>query len=301
MKPTLVTIVGPTAVGKTEIGVQLAEHYASEIISADSRQMYRELKVGTALPSAEQLARVKHHFIGNLSIHNYYNVSMFEQDVLTLLQELFPKKPVLFMVGGSTLYINAIYYGIDDLPTVDPGLRAELQAQYQQQGIEFLRLKLKMLDPQYYQRVDLKNPNRLLKAIEICLMTGKPYSSLLTAPVRVRDFQIIKIGLNKAREELFEQINQRVDLMFEEGLLEEARSFLPFKHLNSLNTVGYKELFLHFEGRITLEEAKEQIKKNTRNYAKRQLTWFKRYNDVEWFEPVHKDAILSYLNEKLDG
>lgn len=301
MKPTLVTIVGPTAVGKTEIGVQLAEHYASEIISADSRQMYRELKVGTALPSAEQLARVKHHFIGNLSIHNYYNVSMFEQDVLTLLQELFPKKPVLFMVGGSTLYINAIYYGIDDLPTVDPGLRAELQAQYQQQGIEFLRLKLKMLDPQYYQRVDLKNPNRLLKAIEICLMTGKPYSSLLTAPARVRDFQIIKIGLNKAREELFEQINQRVDLMFEEGLLEEARSFLPFKHLNSLNTVGYKELFLHFEGRITLEEAKEQIKKNTRNYAKRQLTWFKRYKDVEWFEPVHKDAILSYLNEKLDG
>lgn len=301
MKPTLVTIVGPTAVGKTEIGVQLAEHYASEIISADSRQMYRELKVGTALPSAEQLARVKHHFIGNLSIHNYYNVSMFEQDVLTLLQELFPKKPVLFMVGGSTLYINAIYYGIDDLPTVDPGLRAELQAQYQQQGIEFLRLKLKMLDPQYYQRVDLKNPNRLLKAIEICLMTGKPYSSLLTAPTRVRDFQIIKIGLNKAREELFEQINQRVDLMFEEGLLEEARSFLPFKHLNSLNTVGYKELFLHFEGRITLEEAKEQIKKNTRNYAKRQLTWFKRYKDVEWFEPVHKDAILSYLNEKLDG
>lgn len=301
MKPTLVTIVGPTAVGKTEIGVQLAEHYASEIISADSRQMYRELKVGTALPSAEQLARVKHHFIGNLSIHNYYNVSMFEQDVLTLLQELFPKKPVLFMVGGSTLYINAIYYGIDDLPTVDPGLRAELQAQYQQQGIEFLRLKLKMLDPQYYQRVDLKNPNRLLKAIEICLMTGKPYSSLLTAPTRVRDFQIIKIGLNKAREELFEQINQRVDFMFEEGLLEEARSFLPFKHLNSLNTVGYKELFLHFEGRITLEEAKEQIKKNTRNYAKRQLTWFKRYKDVEWFEPVHKDAILSYLNEKLDG
>lgn len=295
MQHTLVSIVGPTAIGKTEIGVKLAEHFSSEIISADSRQMYRELKIGTALPSADQLARVKHHLIGNLSIHDYYNVSMFEQDVLTLLSGLFPKNPVMFMVGGSTLYVNAVFHGIDDLPTVDPQLRADLQKQYQEGGIEFLRRKLKMLDPNYYQRVDLKNPNRLLKAIEISLMTGKPYSSLLTQPSRERDFRIIKIGLNKSREELFEQINRRVDEMFDQGLPAEAQALLPYRHLNSLNTVGYKELFLYWEGKITIEDAKNQIKQNTRNYAKRQITWFKRYKDIEWFEPAQFDEILAAI------
>ncbi|HEX3009031.1 MAG TPA: tRNA (adenosine(37)-N6)-dimethylallyltransferase MiaA [Bacteroidales bacterium] len=301
MEPTLVSIVGPTAVGKTEIGVQLAERFSSEIISADSRQMFRELKIGTALPSPEQLSRAKHHFIGNLSIHDYYNVSMFEQDVLTLLSGLFRGKPLLFMVGGSTLYVNAVYHGIDDLPTVDPALRNDLQQQYQEQGIEFLRLKLKMLDPDYYQRVDLKNPNRLLKAIEISLMTGKPYSSLLTAPKRERDFRIIKIGLNKSREELFEQINRRVDEMFDLGLPEEARALYPYKSLNSLNTVGYKELFLYIENKISLDEARELIKKNTRNYAKRQLTWFKRYDDMVWFHPDQVNEIQQFLKERMDG
>ncbi len=295
MRPTLVAIVGPTAVGKTETGVQLAEHFGSEIISADSRQMFGELKVGTALPSTGQLNRVKHYFIGNLSLNDYYNVSMFEQDVLTLLKELFPKKPVVFMVGGSTLYIDSVFHGIDDLPTVDQDLRQELQKQYHQQGIEFLRMKLKMLDPEYYQRVDLKNPNRLLKAIEISLMTGKPYSSLLTATSRERDFRIIKIGLNKEREELFSQINLRVDQMFEQGLVEEAQSLYSYRNLNSLNTVGYKEIFQHFDGNISLEEAKELIKRNTRNYAKRQLTWFKRYKDMVWFSPSQTGEITEFL------
>lgn len=299
MRPTLVAIVGPTAVGKTETGVQLAEHFGSEIISADSRQMFRELKVGTALPSADQLARVKHHFIGNLSLNDYYNVSMFEQDVLTLLKELFVKNPVVFMVGGSTLYIDAVFHGIDDLPTVDQDLRQELQKQYHQQGIEFLRMKLKMLDPEYYQRVDLKNPNRLLKAIEISLMTGKPYSSLLTATSRERDFRIIKIGLNKEREELFSLINLRVDQMFEQGLVEEAQSLYAYRNLNSLNTVGYKEIFQHFDGNISLDEAREFIKRNTRNYAKRQLTWFKRYKDMAWFSPSQREEITEFLIAKL--
>lgn len=299
MRPTLVAIVGPTAVGKTETGVQLAEHFGSEIISADSRQMFRELKVGTALPSADQLARVKHHFIGNLSLNDYYNVSMFEQDVLILLKELFVKNPMVFMVGGSTLYIDAVFHGIDDLPTVDQDLRQELQKQYHEQGIEFLRMKLKVLDPEYYQRVDLKNPNRLLKAIEISLMTGKPYSSLLTATSRERDFRIIKIGLNKEREELFSQINQRVDQMFEQGLVEEAQSLYSYRNLNSLNTVGYKEIFQHFDGNISLDEAKEFIKRNTRNYAKRQLTWFKRYKDMAWFSPSQREDITEFLRAKL--
>lgn len=300
MRPTLITIVGPTAVGKTEIGVKLAELLSSEIISADSRQMFRELKIGTALPSPGQLARVNHYFIGNLSLHDYYNVSMFEQDVLSLLPELFKKNPVVLMVGGSTLYVNAVLHGIDDIPTVDHQLRQELQEQYREQGIEFLRMKLKMLDPEYYQRVDLKNPNRLLKAIEISLMTGKPYSSLLTSTNRERPFRIIQIGLNKNRAELFSQINQRVDEMFEQGLPQEARSLYPFRALNSLNTVGYKELFEYFDGKINLEEAREQIKRNTRNYAKRQLTWFKRYSDLVWFEPDNYTGIVEYVKTALN-
>ncbi len=299
MTPTLVVITGPTAVGKTEIGVQLAEYFKSEIISADSRQMFRELKIGTALPSQDQLSRVKHHFIGNLSISDYYNASMFEVDVLALLDKLFPSMPVVFMVGGSTLYINSVFHGIDDLPTVDPQLRLDLLAQYHEQGIEFLQLKLKTLDPEYYLRVDLKNPNRLLKAIEVSLMTGKPYSSFLTSTLKKRDFKIIKIGLNKNREELFEQINSRVDLMIENGLLEEVKSLYSNKHLNSLNTVGYKELFSYFDNEISLMEAVDLIKRNTRNYAKRQLTWFKRDKDIVWFEPNQKQEIIDCIKNKL--
>lgn len=301
MSSALVAIIGPTAVGKTETGVQLAEHFQTEIISADSRQMFRELKVGTALPSADQLSRVKHHFIGNLSLNDYYNVSMFEQDVLTLLSGLLPEKPIVFMVGGSTLYIDAVFHGIDDLPSVDQELRKELQDSYREQGIEFLRMKLKMLDPEYYQRVDLKNPNRLLKAIEISLMTGKPYSSLLTSPKRERAFRIVKIGLNTNREQLFSQINQRVDQMFEQGLVEEAQSLYPFRHLNALNTVGYKELFAHFDGSTSLEEARELIKRNTRNYAKRQLTWFKRDKDIVWFEPDQKAEMIEKIIMETHG
>jgi len=216
-----------------------------------------------------------------------------------VLDKLFPSMPVVFMVGGSTLYINSVFHGIDDLPTVDPQLRLDLLAQYHEQGIEFLQLKLKTLDPEYYLRVDLKNPNRLLKAIEVSLMTGKPYSSFLTSTLKKRDFKIIKIGLNKNREELFEQINSRVDLMIENGLLEEVKSLYSNKHLNSLNTVGYKELFSYFDNEISLMEAVDLIKRNTRNYAKRQLTWFKRDKDIVWFEPNQKQEIIDCIKNKL--
>lgn len=294
---TLIAIVGPTAVGKTSLGVALAEHFGSEIISADSRQMYQELKIGTAPPSEEQLSRVKHHFIGNLSISDYYNASMFEVEVLRLLPQLFAQNWLAFMVGGSTLYVNSVFHGIDDLPSIDPQLRKDLLEQYHEEGIEALRTKLKVLDPVYYDKVDLKNPSRLLKAIEVCIMTGKPYSSFLTAPRKERDFRILKIGIDKSRDELFEQINLRVDDMMKKGLLEEVQQLLPYKSLNSLNTVGYKELFACLNNEISIEEAVSKIKQNTRNYAKRQLTWFKRDKEITWFHPEEKDKIIRFIEE----
>jgi tRNA dimethylallyltransferase len=296
MTPTLVAIIGPTAIGKTALGIQLAEYFKTEIISADSRQMYRELKIGTALPTDDQLRRVKHHFIGNLSVCDYYNASMFEVEVLELLKKQFHNNPLLLLIGGSTLYINAVFHGIDDLPTVDPQLRNDLQFQYKTHGIEYLRLKLKLLDPEYYQRVDLKNPNRLLKAIEISLMTGKPYSSFLTAPTKKRDFNIIKIGLNSERKALFERINTRVDEMLEQGLLDEVKLLQPYRHFNSLNTVGYKELFAYLDNKIPYIEAIDLIKQNTRKYAKRQITWFNRDAEITWFEPSQKTEILDFIN-----
>lgn len=299
MTSTLVALVGPTAIGKTETGIEMAEYFGSEIISADSRQMYRELKIGTALPSIDQLGRVKHHFIGTLSVSDYYNASMFEAEVLELLKKLFHEKKIIFMVGGSTLYVNAVFHGIDDLPTTDPQLRNELLTQYKEQGIEYLRMKLKMLDPVYHQRVDLKNPNRILKAIEISLMTGKPYSSFLTAPAKKREFKIIKLGLNTDRKVLFERINKRVDQMMEDGLLEEVKGLQSFQHLNSLNTVGYKELFSYLDRKISYNEAIELIKQSTRNYAKRQLTWFNRDPEIKWFDPSQKSDMLNFIKENI--
>jgi len=278
----LIVITGPTAVGKTKVAIEMAKALNTEIISCDSRQMYREMRIGTAVPSVEELAAVTHHFIGNLSIHDYYNVSMFEQECLHLLDKLFLKYPAVVMTGGSGLYIDAVCKGIDDFPTVDPELRKTVTGWFKSGGIEYLRGQLKILDPQHYAKVDLRNHKRIMKAIEVSLQTGKPYSSFLTEQERKRPFDIEKIVLNRPREELFERINCRTTLMMEEGLPEEALSLYPYRHLNALNTVGYKELFAYMDGQFGLETAVELIRRNTRRYAKRQLTWFTRDKEMIW-------------------
>jgi len=289
--PLLIVIAGPTAVGKTAISIRLAQHLNTEILSADSRQFYRELKIGVAAPSETELNTTPHHFIGNLSIHDYYNVSRYETDALALLKHLFITKKQLLMVGGSGLYINAVCHGIDELPDPDPALRKELQ----NNGIEALRSQLKLLDPEYYTIVDLANPTRLIRAIEVCLQTGRPYSALRNNKPKLRDFNILKIGLQRERNELNEIIGRRVDQMLEQGLLEEARSLYPLRRLNALNTVGYKELFEYFDGNISLEQAITDIKTNTRRYAKRQMTWFRRDKEIHWFHPNDTDKILEII------
>lgn len=296
---TLIVIVGPTAVGKTDLCVTLAQKLNTEIISADSRQIYREMKIGTAMPDNDTLQKAKHHFIGTKSIHEHYTAGMFELDVLDLLQKRFNRKQTMIITGGSGLYINAVCYGIDALPRADPEIRKQLTEKYEKEGIESLRNQLKLLDPEAYKTIDLKNPKRILKALEITLTTGKPYTSFLTRKKKTRPFQMLKIGLKRERNELYEKINKRVDQMLEQGLIEEARRLYPHKHLNPLNTVGYKELFDYFDGNISLEEATRLIKRNTRRYAKRQLTWFARDNEIEWFHPEEKDTILHYIQNKL--
>ncbi len=293
----LVVITGPTAVGKTSVAVEVAKALRTEIISCDSRQMYREMRIGTAVPGAEELSAVPHHFIGNLSIHDYYNVSMFEQECLQLLDRLFQKYQTVVMTGGSGLYIDALCKGIDDFPTVDLEIRRTVTGWFENEGVEYLRRQLKMLDPEHYTKVDLRNHKRIMKAIEVCLQTGKPYSSFLTAQTRKRSFRIVKLGLNRPREELFERINQRTGLMMEEGLLEEAQALYPHRHLNALNTVGYKELFAYMDGVHDLDTAIELIRRNTRRYAKRQLTWFARDPDMQWLHPGQLDEIKAKCGE----
>jgi len=298
MKKTLVVILGPTGIGKTGMGIMLANHFKTEIISADSRQIYREMEIGTAVPSADQRKKAKHHFIQTRSIHDYYNASMFEMEVLDLLEKLFLKKDILLLVGGSGLYVDAVCKGIDDIPTIDPEVRKNLVDQYNKEGIESLRRQLKYLDPEYYSNVDLKNHKRILKALEISLMTGQPYSSFLTKQPKVRNFQILKIGLNRERRELYEIIDQRVDSMVRSGLAEEAKTLFAYCKINALNTVGYKELFEHFEGKHTLEEAIRLIKRNSRRYAKRQLSWFSRDKEIAWFHPDDREEIIHFIEKK---
>ncbi|NVO02338.1 MAG: tRNA (adenosine(37)-N6)-dimethylallyltransferase MiaA [Bacteroidetes bacterium] len=294
---TLIVIVGPTAVGKTALSIEIAQHFKTEIVSADSRQFYKELKIGTAPPSAEELEAVKHHFIGNLSIKDYYNVAKFEEDALNCLEEIFEINDFAVLVGGSGMYIDAVCKGIDDLPNPDEELRSELKKSFEENGIEFLRMKVKHLDPDFYAIADLANPKRLMRALEVCLMTGKPYSSFRKNHSKPRSFKIVRIGLNKDRTELFARINQRVDEMIKAGLVEEAKSFFPEKELNSLNTVGYKELFEYFENKISLEKAIENIKTNSRRYAKRQLTWFRKDESIIWFSPEQKCEIIEKINQ----
>ncbi|UBM61063.1 tRNA (adenosine(37)-N6)-dimethylallyltransferase MiaA [Candidatus Sulfidibacterium hydrothermale] len=299
-KKTLLVILGPTASGKTGVAIRLAKYLKTEIISADSRQFYREIPIGTAAPTEEQLREVPHHFVGNLSLQDDYNVSRFERDVLKLLEQKFRQHEVIIMAGGSGLYIDAVCKGIDALPDPDPQLRQTLEKQWKQQGIAMLQQQLEELDPDYYAVVDRQNPKRLMRAIEVCLQTGKKYSELRLNRPAERDFRILKIGLNLPRQELFERIHQRTDQMLENGWLEEARRVLPFREKNALNTVGYKELFAFFDGKMTLEEAVEKIKTNTRRYAKRQLTWFKRDTDIHWFSPEETDSILAFVRERIN-
>ncbi|MBN2275440.1 MAG: tRNA (adenosine(37)-N6)-dimethylallyltransferase MiaA [Bacteroidales bacterium] len=299
-KKYLITVVGPTAVGKTPVAIALAGYFNTEIISADSRQIYREMKIGTAVPSAEQLASVHHHFIGNRSVQEYYNASMFECEVLELLAALFGKHNTVIMTGGSGMYVDAVCNGIDDFPTVNGLVREKIKSDYLQKGIEWLRLQIKESDPDYYSHVDLNNAKRLLKALEIITMTGRPYSSFLTKKQKKRDFNVIKTGLNTDREILYSHINKRVDKMINEGLIEEARSLLSFRYLNALDTVGYKEIFDHLEGKTSLEEAIDLIKRHTRQYARRQLTWFRKDKDIRWFTPDEQDAMIRYICKRME-
>jgi tRNA dimethylallyltransferase len=296
-RKTLIVITGPTAVGKTSLTIHLARSLETEIISADSRQFYREMSIGTARPSEEELKAAPHHFIGHLSIHDNYNVSLFEADVLMLLKKLFERQKCVIMAGGSGLYINAVCHGIDDLPDPDDSLREELKMLYAKEGISALRKKLMILDPVYCGQADLANPKRLLRALEVCLATGKPYSSLCTNVQKERNFRIIKIGLQRDREELNERINRRVVEMVRAGLVAEVEQLLPFRHLNALNTVGYKELFPYFEGMISLESAIENIRTHSRRFAKRQMTWFRRDEAIRWFHPDQVDEILDFVKE----
>ncbi len=295
----LVILTGPTAIGKTAVGIELANYFKTEIISADSRQMYKEMSIGTAVPSVDELKAAKHHLVQTKSVFDYYNASMFEFEVLDILQPLFAKYDIVLMVGGSTLYIDAVCYGIDDLPTVDPNVRNEVIARYQTEGIEYLRRELKLLDPAYYETVDLKNPSRLMKAIEISVMTGKPYSSFLTAQRKERDFSIIKVGLNCDREILYNRINQRVDAMIASGLEQEVRALAYARETTALKTVGYREIFDYFDGKLTLDEAIAQIKMNTRRYAKRQITWFQRDKEMPWFQPNQLSDVIEYISSRI--
>lgn len=293
----LVVIAGPTAVGKTDIAIKLAQEWKTEIISADSRQFYNEMSIGTAKPDKQQLSEVKHHFIGHLSVHDYYNVSRFENDTLQLIKSLFKNHNLVFLVGGSGLYIDAVCNGIDDFPDPEPEYRNYLKGVYKDEGLGKLQEMLLVLDPEYFESVDINNPNRLLRALEVCHTTGKKFSEQRMNSSKKRDFQIIKIGLNRPRPELFSRIELRVDQMIKQGLEEEVQRLLPYRHLNALNTVGYKEIFEYLDSKITLEEAIVNIKTSTRRYAKRQLTWFNRTNEYTWFHPSQLNEITNYLTE----
>ena len=296
MKNKLIVIAGPTAIGKTTKAIQLAQWLDSEVISADSRQFYKELKIGVATPSIKELESIKHHFVGHLSITDYYNVSRYEQDVLHLLETYFKEHQYGILVGGSGLYIDAVCKGIDDLPDPDKDIRQKLKDTFAKDGLEPLKKQLQELDPSYYQIVDLSNPNRIIRALEICIATGCTYTSLRNNEAKAREFEIIKIGLDRLREELFDVIEQRVDSMIEKGLVDEVKGLEEFKHLNALNTVGYKEIFNYLDGVWTLDLAIEKIKTHTRRYAKRQLTWFRKDQDITWFHPDEMDKILAYIN-----
>ena len=295
MEKTLIVITGPTAVGKTALCLDVAKHFHIPVINADSRQIFRELKIGTATPTEEQMQQVHHDFVGILGLDDYYSASLFEQQVLELLDRQFLTSDYALMAGGSMMYIDAVCNGIDDIPTIDDQTRTMMKQRLADEGLEALCEELRQRDPEYYEIVDRQNPRRVVHALEICLMTGKTYTSFRKREKRQRPFNIIKIGLNRPREELYDRINRRVDQMMADGLLEEAKALYPKRHLNALNTVGYKELFDYIDGRWPLEEAVERIKGNTRRYARKQLTWFKKDESIRWFHPDETETIIKYI------
>lgn len=295
---TLVVLLGPTGVGKTELALQIAEHLQSPIINADSRQLFAEIPIGTAAPTKEQQERVKHYFVGTLHLTDYYSAAKYEEDVLQLLNQLFNQQQMALLSGGSMMYIDAVCQGIDDIPTVDEATRRLMKRKLEAEGLDALVAELKVLDPEHYKIVDLHNPRRVIHALEICHMTGNTYTSYRKNTKKIRPFNIVKIGLNRTREEMYERINNRVLKMMNQGLIEEAKAVYPQKGLNSLNTVGYKELFAYFDGDISLDDAILKIQSNTRQYMRKQVTWFKRDNQIKWFSPTNIEEIINYIDDQ---
>ncbi len=299
MMNTLLVLLGPTGVGKTEWSIRLAKNLNTAVVSADSRQIYRGMRIATAAPTPQQMQQITHYFVGELAPESYYSASAYEQEVLSLVKVLFAQHPVVILSGGSMMYIDAVCKGMDELPTVDEALRQELRGLYKREGLDPIRQQLKLLDPVFYDQVDLKNPQRVIHALEICLMAGKPYSVLRTKPDKTRSFRIVKVGFTRDRDELYDRINSRVDEMMQEGLLDEARGFYPMRHLNALNTVGYKEMFRYFDGDWSLEQAVEKMKQHTRNYARKQLTWFNRDKEIHWVNLTEKETDVMALVSQL--
>lgn len=295
---TLVVLLGPTGVGKTEVALQIAEHLQSPIINADSRQLFAEIPIGTAAPTKEQQERVKHYFVGTLHLTDYYSAAKYEEDVLQLLNQLFNQQQMALLSGGSMMYIDAVCQGINDIPTVDKATRRLMKRKLETEGLDALVAELKVLDPEHYKIVDLHNPRRVVHALEICHMTGNTYTSYRKNTKKIRPFNIIKIGLNRPREEMYERINNRVLKMMNQGLMEEAKAVYPQKGLNALNTVGYKELFAYFDGDISLDDAILKIQSNTRQYMRKQVTWFKRDNQIKWFSPTNIEEIINYIDDQ---
>ncbi len=296
---TLIVLVGPTGVGKTQTSLQIAKKFGCDIISSDSRQVFKQMSIGTAAATAEEQKQVPHHFVQFLNPDETYNASQFESDVLKKLDELFAKNPVQLMVGGSMMYVDAICKGIDIIPDVDPEVRERLKKQHAEEGLEGIRLQLKTLDPLSYEKVDLKNPARLIHAVEVCLTTGKPYSSFLKRSEKKRDFRIVKIGLNMGRDKLYDRINQRVELMIAEGLETEVKALQNYREFQALQTVGYREMFDYLDGNYDLKRAIQLIQRNSRHYAKKQLTWFRKDADIHWFHPDESNKILHFLAEEI--
>lgn len=291
----LIVVTGPTAVGKTALTIELARHYGIPVINADSRQIFRELRIGTASPTEEQLRQARHYFVGTKSISDYYNASMYEQEVVELLKV--SPTPINLLSGGSMMYIDAVCNGIDDIPTIRDDIRQEMKRRYETEGLDALCDDLQRLDPEHYKIVDRQNYRRVIHALEICYQTGRTYTSYRTQQKKPRPFRIVKIGLNREREQLYQRINARVDEMMAEGLLDEVKTLLPYRQLNALNTVGYKEMFDYLDGRWPLEEAVERIKGNTRRYARKQLTWYKRDPEIRWFNPEEQQEIMAYISQ----
>ncbi len=302
MNNQLVTIIGPTAIGKTDLAIKIAEFYKTEIVSADSRQFYRELNIGTAKPSSSELSKIKHHLINNKSIQEQYNINDFEKDAIESINSIFKKNKVAVLVGGSGLFINSVLYGLDEIPEIDENIRNSLYSDMDSLGIKTLQEKLKLLDPNSYENIDIDNPRRLIRALEVTIGSGKPYSSFLKKTKKTRNFNVITIGLNQDRAELYEKINARVDNMIKDGLIDEVKGLLELKNLKTLNTIGYSEVFKYIDGVYSKDECINEIKKNTRRYAKRQLTWFKSIENVKWVSPNYdlKD-VLNHIEHLINN